>query len=313
MWGNDVGHVAWLEALIWPEHHDRRARLRAAIELAESEPVELVRGDLVEDIEALVDQAPAGASVVVFHTAVLAYLDEDARQQFVELMNRLPVTWIVERGQGSGARRLWSGSTKRRNLSARLALRLRAFEERRADRVHTAAWTRAAVVELTASETRGRTSDSCAACRRRSTGRHLSTSSMQPVASASLMQAWAMPSTAVLTMARPARVNDRLRRCLPRSDSNSWAQSRALGACARAYGHAAASARRHRGSPRSWSICRHENRPVASARCRLSLATGMAQARGTQRDHEVDLRVAPVHRRSRRDQRDQFGSCPRPS
>ena len=92
--------VAWLDALIWPEHDDRRARLHAAVELARSEPVELVRGDLVSSIESLVDRAPAGASVVVFHTAVLAYLDEDARKRFVDIMHRLPVSWLANEGRG---------------------------------------------------------------------------------------------------------------------------------------------------------------------------------------------------------------------
>jgi hypothetical protein len=62
--------------------------------------VELVRGDLVAEVEALVERAPAGATVVVFHTAVLAYLDEGARHAFVELMDRLPVTWIANEGKG---------------------------------------------------------------------------------------------------------------------------------------------------------------------------------------------------------------------
>ncbi|HZD22027.1 MAG TPA: DUF2332 domain-containing protein, partial [Acidimicrobiia bacterium] len=35
----------WLEALVWPEHHDRRIRLRAALEVAAANPVDLVAGD----------------------------------------------------------------------------------------------------------------------------------------------------------------------------------------------------------------------------------------------------------------------------
>src|SRR5690606_33483012 len=92
--------AAWLEALVWPEHDDRRARLGAAIELAKAQPVDLVRGDLVEQIESVVAQAPNGASVVVFHTAVLAYLAADARRQFADIMNRLPVTWLSNEGRG---------------------------------------------------------------------------------------------------------------------------------------------------------------------------------------------------------------------
>lgn len=92
--------VAWLDALIWPEHEDRRARLHAAVELARAEPVELVGGDLVAEVTALVDRAPSGTSVVVFHTAVLAYLDEQGRRSFADLMRRLPVTWLANEAQG---------------------------------------------------------------------------------------------------------------------------------------------------------------------------------------------------------------------
>lgn len=96
---NNEADVAWLDALIWPEHTDRRARLRAAVEVARGEPVEIVRGDLNEQIEALVARAPAGATVVVFHTAVLAYLDEEATRRFSATMARLPVRWLSNEGQ----------------------------------------------------------------------------------------------------------------------------------------------------------------------------------------------------------------------
>ncbi len=91
--------VDWLDALIWPEHADRRARLRAAVEVARREPVELVRGDLNDSVEALVERAPADATVVVFHTAVLLYLDDAARDRFSGTMSRLPVRWLANEGQ----------------------------------------------------------------------------------------------------------------------------------------------------------------------------------------------------------------------
>jgi hypothetical protein len=96
---NNEADVAWLDALIWPEHTDRRARLRAAVGVARAQPVQVVRGDLNAEIEALVAKAPAGASVVVFHTAVLAYLDEGATRRFSETMARLPVRWLSNEGQ----------------------------------------------------------------------------------------------------------------------------------------------------------------------------------------------------------------------
>lgn len=99
----DPADVAWLEALIWPEHDDRRARLRAAVQVARRDPPRLVRGDLNERVEALVAEAPAEATVVVFHTAVLAYLDEDGRDRFAATMGRLhrerAVHWLADEGR----------------------------------------------------------------------------------------------------------------------------------------------------------------------------------------------------------------------
>jgi hypothetical protein len=96
---NSEQDVDWLDALIWPEHTDRRERLRAAVEIARREPVEIVRGDLNDDIEALVARAPQDATVVVFHTAVLLYVDDAARDRFAATMSRLPVRWLANEGQ----------------------------------------------------------------------------------------------------------------------------------------------------------------------------------------------------------------------
>ena len=99
----DAEHVAWLEALIWPEHEDRRVRLRAAVGIARADPPRLVRGDLNDEVEALVATAPEEATVVVFHTAVLAYLDEPARERFAATMARLAerrgVRWLANEGR----------------------------------------------------------------------------------------------------------------------------------------------------------------------------------------------------------------------
>lgn len=99
----DAADVAWLEALIWPEHDDRRARLRAAVRLAQESPPRVVRGDLNDEVEALVAAAPPEATVVVFHTAVLAYLDEAGRDRFAATMGRLyaqrGVRWLANEGR----------------------------------------------------------------------------------------------------------------------------------------------------------------------------------------------------------------------
>ncbi|MEU4675823.1 DUF2332 domain-containing protein [Micromonospora sp. NPDC023737] len=90
----DTEDVAWLDALIWPEHAHRRERLRAAAAVAAAEPPLLLRGDLVDDLPALAAQAPAGATLVVFHTSVLYQVPQPRRDAFVDLVRELPGHWI---------------------------------------------------------------------------------------------------------------------------------------------------------------------------------------------------------------------------
>jgi hypothetical protein len=91
----DPADVAWLDALIWPEHDHRRARLRAAAAVAAADPPLLVRGDLVDDLPALAARAPAGATLVVLHTSVLYQVPQPRRDAFIELVTALPGHWIA--------------------------------------------------------------------------------------------------------------------------------------------------------------------------------------------------------------------------
>jgi len=92
----DPGEVAWLEALIWPEETDRLARLRAAIAIAAVQKPRLVKGDLGTDLAALAREAPKGATLVIFHTAVLAYISSAAeREEFARSVGSLCDFWIA--------------------------------------------------------------------------------------------------------------------------------------------------------------------------------------------------------------------------
>jgi hypothetical protein len=91
----DPADIAWLEALIWPEHHHRRDRLRAAAAVAAADPPALSRGDLVDDLPSVAAQAPADATLVVFHTSVLYQVPDVRRTLFVDLMRGLPGHWLA--------------------------------------------------------------------------------------------------------------------------------------------------------------------------------------------------------------------------
>ncbi|MFG1763393.1 DUF2332 domain-containing protein [Micromonospora parva] len=94
----DPDDVSWLDALIWPEHAHRRARLRAAAAIAAADPPLLVRGDLVDDLPALAARAPADATLVVFHTSVLYQVPAPRREAFVRLVRELPGHWVANEG-----------------------------------------------------------------------------------------------------------------------------------------------------------------------------------------------------------------------
>jgi hypothetical protein len=91
----DPAQVGWLETLVWPGQEPRAARLRAAMSVAGEHPVRVVRGDLVDDLPALADEAPADATLVVFHSAVLAYVGEPERERFSRLVRGLGAVWIA--------------------------------------------------------------------------------------------------------------------------------------------------------------------------------------------------------------------------
>ena len=90
----DPEDLAWLEALVWPEQRTRRDRLRAAAAIAAADPPTLIRGDLVDDLAPLAAQAPAGATLVVFHTSVLYQVPVSRRVLFFETVRALPGHWL---------------------------------------------------------------------------------------------------------------------------------------------------------------------------------------------------------------------------
>ena len=90
------GEVDWLEALIRLEQTDRLARLRAAIKIAAEQKPRLVKGDLRTDLAALAREAPKDATLVIFHTAVLAYVSSAAeREEFARSVALLCDFWIA--------------------------------------------------------------------------------------------------------------------------------------------------------------------------------------------------------------------------
>ena len=94
----DETATAWLEALVWPGEGDRLARLRAALAIARRDPPNVVTADLRAGLAKLVVDVPPEATLVVFHSAVLAYVPAQDRGGFEAEVTELGAVWISNEG-----------------------------------------------------------------------------------------------------------------------------------------------------------------------------------------------------------------------
>ncbi len=85
---NDSEDVRWLEALVWPEQHERRRRLRAALRIRRTVQIEMVEGDASVTIGPVLDSLPTGGPAIVFHSFTWNQFDADARDRFDSAITR---------------------------------------------------------------------------------------------------------------------------------------------------------------------------------------------------------------------------------
>jgi len=99
---SDPDAMAWLENLVWPEQDERRQRLRTAVEVARQDPPALRTGDLFDHLPDLLEEAAPHGTPVVFHSAVIAYLEDADRRRFHDLMTGLVAAgrcrWLSNEG-----------------------------------------------------------------------------------------------------------------------------------------------------------------------------------------------------------------------
>ena len=93
----DADDRAWLEALVWPEQHERLELVRAAAEVVAENPPHMTAGDAVAQIRGAVVRARAAnrsATVVIWSPAVLVYLAPAEREKFANYCLRAKVRWV---------------------------------------------------------------------------------------------------------------------------------------------------------------------------------------------------------------------------
>lgn len=107
---SDESDRLWLEALIWPEHHRRRTRLRAAIDLAAANPAHLVEGDVVSILVDVLAQIPEGETIVLINSFILNQFDENMTAQFGDIVDhargrspihRVSMEWLDRDADGA--------------------------------------------------------------------------------------------------------------------------------------------------------------------------------------------------------------------
>lgn len=94
----DTAALRWLEACVWPEQADRFHRLEAAIDLLRQHPVEVRRGDAVDDLGAGLGAIAGGGHPVVTTSWVLCYLAAERQRSWLAELERvgsgMDISWI---------------------------------------------------------------------------------------------------------------------------------------------------------------------------------------------------------------------------
>jgi hypothetical protein len=100
---DDADSARWLLACVWPDT-GRMERTAAAIALARMVTPEVVRGDAVRDVTALLDGLPDDTVACVTTTWAFAYLGSEQRDAFIEQLALAgatrPIAWISAEAPG---------------------------------------------------------------------------------------------------------------------------------------------------------------------------------------------------------------------
>ena len=92
--------MRWLELLVWPgQEHRRRDAARARSTIARRDPPRVIAGRPHHRPRgARAPRRPRDATLVIFHTAVLAYVPPAGRAAFRDAVARLGATWLACEG-----------------------------------------------------------------------------------------------------------------------------------------------------------------------------------------------------------------------
>jgi hypothetical protein len=84
---DDPDERMWLDALIWPEHEERRQRLRAAMAAMTTVEVETVKGSALDTLGPILAELPEEQPALVMNSFSLNQLTGDEREKVTEILN----------------------------------------------------------------------------------------------------------------------------------------------------------------------------------------------------------------------------------
>jgi hypothetical protein len=83
----DEGARRWLDALIWPEHGERRARLRSALGLVSTLDIEMIPGDATDTLPGFLSTLAPGVAAVIMSSFTLGQLEQDQRDLLQQIVS----------------------------------------------------------------------------------------------------------------------------------------------------------------------------------------------------------------------------------
>ena len=79
-----LDQAAWLRALVWPEHHERRRLMDTALQKRNEMTLDLRVGDGFAMLTDLAEEIPAESLLAVYHTHVANQISDEAKQTFLK-------------------------------------------------------------------------------------------------------------------------------------------------------------------------------------------------------------------------------------
>ncbi len=109
----DEEQFLWMMALVWPDHPDRAALLRAARRIWLNDPPRVERGDALEVLPRVLAEVPRDTALCVFHCHTLNQFPAESRNVFYEILDGesldRPIYHVSSEGEHMRVNRIVNG------------------------------------------------------------------------------------------------------------------------------------------------------------------------------------------------------------